>query len=65
MKFFLKVPARIELFKKIAPDVPFFPSPVITRWRTWRLEAVIYHCENFKPILIVVQQLKAKHLLKK
>jgi len=57
-KLFLKAPARVELFKKIAPDVSLLHSPVITHRGTW-LEAAIYYCEHFKPILNVVQQLSA------
>ncbi|KAL4103964.1 hypothetical protein QTP88_019279 [Uroleucon formosanum] len=58
-KVFLKAPARVELFKKEAPDVPLPPSPIITRWGTW-LEAAINYCEYFKPILNIVQQLSAE-----
>jgi hypothetical protein len=34
MKIFVKSPARIELFKNKAPDIPLPPTPVITRWGT-------------------------------
>jgi hypothetical protein len=33
MIIFQKLPVAVELFKKKAPNTPFHPPPVITRWR--------------------------------
>jgi hypothetical protein len=45
-KIFAKFPARIELFKNKAPDIPLPPTPVITCWGT-SLDANVYYAENF------------------
>ncbi|KAL4135648.1 hypothetical protein QTP88_007246 [Uroleucon formosanum] len=57
-KVFLKVPARVELFRREAPETPLPPSPIITHWGTW-LKAAMYYCENFKAIKKVVHLLDA------
>ncbi|KAE9538630.1 hypothetical protein AGLY_005729 [Aphis glycines] len=61
-KVFLKAPARVELFRREAPETPLPPSPIITRWGTW-LKAAMYYCENFKAIKKVVHLLDADDAL--
>ncbi|KAL4112028.1 hypothetical protein QTP88_015876 [Uroleucon formosanum] len=61
-KVFLKAPARVELFRRKAPETPLPPSPIITRWGTW-LKAAMYYCENFKAIKKVVHLLDADDAL--
>jgi len=48
-KIFMKAPFRVEIFKKIAPGIPFPQKPVITRWGTW-LSAVLYSYEYLKSL---------------
>lgn len=62
-KVFLKVPARVELFRRNTPETPLPPS-VITRWGIW-LKAAVYNCENFKTIKKVVNLLNADDALEK
>lgn len=57
-KVFLKAPARIELFRREAPETPLPLSPIITRWGTW-LKAAMYYCKSFKTIEKVVNLLSA------
>ncbi|KAE9523668.1 hypothetical protein AGLY_015886 [Aphis glycines] len=61
-KVFLKAPARVELFRREAPETPLPPSPIITRWGNW-LKAAMYYCENFKAIKKVVHLLDADDAL--
>uniref|UniRef100_A0A2S2QIM4 DUF659 domain-containing protein n=1 Tax=Sipha flava TaxID=143950 RepID=A0A2S2QIM4_9HEMI len=42
-KIFLKAPSRVQIFKKIAPNIPIPPQPVLTRWGAW-LTAAFYYC---------------------
>lgn len=58
-KVLLTAVARIELFKKEAPDVSLPLSPIITHWGRW-LEATMYYYKYFKPILNVFQKLNAE-----
>jgi hypothetical protein len=44
-KIFVKLPARIQLFKNKAPVTPLPPTPVITQWGTW-LDATVYYTKN-------------------
>lgn len=55
-KVFLKAPSRAALFRDCAPDIPFPPQPIITRWGTW-LEAVGYYAKHFENIQSVVAAL--------
>jgi hypothetical protein len=55
-KIFVKFPARIELFKKKAPETPLPPMPVITHWETW-LDSIVYYAENIKNFCSVVKEL--------
>ncbi|KAE9522223.1 hypothetical protein AGLY_017381 [Aphis glycines] len=61
-KVFLKAPARVELFRREAPETPLPLSPIITRWGTW-LKDAMYYCENFKAIKKVVHLLDADDAL--
>jgi hypothetical protein len=54
-KIFVKLPARIELFKNKAPDTLLPPTPVITQWETW-LDATVHYAENFKIFCSVVNE---------
>jgi hypothetical protein len=54
-KIFMKLPARIELFKNKAPDAPLPQTPVVTRWGTW-LDATVYYAENFEIFCSVVNE---------
>lgn len=55
-KVFLKAPSRIELFKKIAPNLALPPQPVITRWGTW-LKAAKYYADNYATIKLIIETL--------
>lgn len=71
-KIFLKSPSRIEVFKRLAPNLPLPPQPVVTRWGTW-LRAVEYCSNNFDLLKIVLAELtkdaasivKCAHLIAK
>jgi hypothetical protein len=54
-KIFVKLPARIQLFKNKATDTPLPPTPVITQWGTW-LDATVYYTENFDIFCSVVNE---------
>lgn len=56
-KIFLKAPKRVEIFKRILPNVPLPPEPVITRWGTW-LTAVLYYANHFDKIKQVIEELE-------
>jgi hypothetical protein len=55
-KIFRKSPIRCEKFKKIAPNIPFPPQPVLTRWGTW-LEATYYYSMHFNVFETIVNDL--------
>lgn len=55
-KIFLKAPARVAIFKNIAPDLTLPPKPVLTRWGTW-ITSVIYTCKNFEILNIVLESI--------
>lgn len=55
-KVFLKSPSRINLFKRLAPEIPLPPEPIVTRWGTW-LKAAIYYCDNFHIIENILKEL--------
>lgn len=46
---FVKAPLRVEKFKKLAPNTPLPPTPIITRWGTW-IQAVQYYAKHFEEI---------------
>lgn len=56
-KLFLKAPRRVEIFKRIMPDTPLPPEPVITRWGTWLSAASYYfhHLEKFKKVVELLE----------
>jgi hypothetical protein len=54
-KSFMKLPARIELFKNKALDAPLPQTPVVTWWGTW-LDATVYYAENFEIFCSVVNE---------
>lgn len=54
-KVFLKCPSRIEIFRKVLPNINLPPQPIITRWGTW-INAAIYYCENIQKIRNVIEQ---------
>jgi len=58
-EIFFKAPARIELFKREAPEVPILP--VLTRGETW-ITAATYYGEHFRPILNVIKQLDTEDI---
>lgn len=56
-EIFFKAPARIELFKREAPEVPILP--VLTCTGMWIIAAT-YYGEHFNTILNVIKQLDPK-----
>ncbi|XP_076043866.1 uncharacterized protein LOC143026958 [Oratosquilla oratoria] len=46
---FVKAPLRVEKLKKLAPNTPLPPTPIITRWGTW-IQAVQYYAKHFEEI---------------
>lgn len=56
-KIFLKAPKRIEVFRRILPEVPLPPQPVVTRWGTW-LTAASYYFDNLEGFKKVVEELE-------
>jgi len=52
-KVFVKAPARVQVFKEIAPDIQLSPKPILTRWGTW-ISAVSYYCTNFEVVTRVL-----------
>jgi hypothetical protein len=46
-KIFVKLPARIDLFRNKAPAAPFPPTPVIICKGYW-LTATVYYAEKFE-----------------
>jgi len=61
-KVFLKAPARVELFRREAPETPLLSSPIITHLGIW-LKTAIYNCENFKTFKKVVNLLNSDDAL--
>jgi hypothetical protein len=52
-KCFLKCPARIQFFRKKAPNISLPPQTVLTRWGTW-LNAANYYCEHFETLKEII-----------
>lgn len=54
---FTKAPNRVRLFKEMCNDIPFPPSPIITRWGTWINAASYYHehYEHVKRVILALQ----------
>ena len=57
-KVFKKSPHRTSTFKRLQPDVPLPPEPVLTRWGTW-LEAVAYYSTHIDAVSLVLKELDA------
>lgn len=53
---FLKSPARIQILRETAPNLPLPPEPVTTRWGTW-LKAVNYYAKYFDVFLEIFEKL--------
>jgi hypothetical protein len=49
---FSKAPKRVAEYKKMFPDLPLVPRPIITRWGTW-IEAAIFYSTNFDSVKTV------------
>jgi hypothetical protein len=56
-KVFLKAPARIRIFREVAPELPLPPEPVVTRWGTW-ISAARYYASNYETICQVFERLE-------
>lgn len=54
MQLFLKAPARVRSFKRLAPGIPLPPEPIVTRWTTW-LRAALYYAEHLDMVVNVLQ----------
>jgi hypothetical protein len=55
-KIFVKLPAKIQLFKDKSPYTPLPPTPVFTCWGTWMV-ATVYYAENFLNLFSVIHEL--------
>lgn len=52
-KIYVKAPTRIDIYKRLYPDLPLPPAPIITRWGTW-VKAALFYAEHFDKIEEVI-----------
>lgn len=57
-KAFLKSPARIQILRETAPNLPLPPQPIITRWGTW-IMAVNYYAMYFDQFVEIFSKLNS------
>ena len=50
---------RVTEFKKIYPQLPLSPEPILTRWGTW-IEAAVYHANYIEEVKNVINSFNPK-----